>query len=177
MKYLFKIFLLLVYTSIQAQEKNNDQAISRAYNPTELNTRQESYELKLSSGLTKTLKYDGTFESLNPSVISQISEINMENKQFIHLVEDNYSNYYLFNLSILEDNFEKIYFYKGIVKYNLFIQIEHGLPSNLSWIIADKKENVNSVMARLKDLLIQTKTVSKSMNDAAKQIWITNNIN
>ncbi|RTL12559.1 MAG: hypothetical protein EKK56_06510, partial [Flavobacteriaceae bacterium] len=64
MKQIFKILFLLLYISIQAQEKNGKQTDSKAYIVTDSNSTLSSSDLKLSSGLNQPIKYDGNFESL-----------------------------------------------------------------------------------------------------------------
>ena len=177
MKQIFKILFLLLYISIQAQEKNGKQTDSKSYIVTDSNSTLSSSDLKLSSGLNQPIKYDGNFESLNPSVISQISEIKFENRNLIHLLTDKNNNFYLFNLSVLEDSFERIYFFKGIVKLNFFIQIDHGLPSNVAWIISENKNENKITYSQIEKLITETKAVSIKMSKSEKENWLSNKSN
>ena len=164
MKLIFKFFFLLFFVAINAQENSN-------------NTKMDSNSLNMKSGLTSPIIYDGIFESLNPSVISSISEIKFENRNLLHLLSDKNNHYNLFNLSILEDSFEKIYFIKGIVKLNFFIQTEHGLHSNLAWIISDNKNDNTTTCSQIEILITETKSVSNNMSKSEKENWLLNKLN
>lgn len=162
MKLIFKFFFLLFFVAINAQENS-------------YNTKMDSNSLNMNSGLTSPIIYDGVFESLNPSVISQISEIKFENRNLIHLLRDKNNDFYLFNLSVLEDSFERIYFFKGIVKLNFFIQIDHGLPSNVAWIISENKNENKITHSQIEKLVTETKAISMKMNKSEKENWLSNN--
>lgn len=164
MKLIFKFFFLLFFVAINAQENS-------------YNTKMDSNSLNMNSGLTSPIIYDGVFESLNPSVISQISEIKFENRNLIHLLRDKNNDFYLFNLSVLEDSFERIYFFKGIVKLNFFIQIDHGLPSNVAWIISENKNENKITYSQIEKLITETKAVSIKMSKSEKENWLSNKSN
>lgn len=164
MKQIFNFFFFLFFVAINAQENSN-------------NTKMDSNSLNMNSGLTSPIIYDGVFESLNPSVISSISEIKFENRNLIHLLTDNYNHFYLFNLPILEDSFERVYFYKGIVKLNFFIQIDHGLPSNVAWIISENKNENKITHSQIEKLVTETKSVSYNMSKSEKENWLSNKFN
>jgi hypothetical protein len=162
MKQIFKIFFLLFFVAINAQESKNVAKIN-------------TNSLNMKSGLTSPISYDGIFQSLDSSVISQISEIDFQKRSLIHLLTDSNNHYYLFNMSVLKDNFEKNYFLKNIAKLNFFIQIDHGLPTSLAWIILDNKNENKAISNQLEKLVIDTKRISNSMSKSEKENWLSNN--
>ena len=161
MKQIFNFFFLLFFVATYAQE-NNIKTIP---------------EVNLNSAVIEPIKYDGAFDSLDSSIISQVTKIDFSKKNVIHLLTDNYNHFYLFNLSILEDRFERIYFYKGIVKLNFFIQIDHGLPSNVAWIISENKNENKIIQSQIEKLVTDTKAISMKMSKSEKENWLSNKLN
>ena len=161
MKHILQIIMLLACFGIQAQKVNTDK-------------EPENKHLKILS-LSETVIINGNFKSLDRAVLIEISKLNIQTDKPYYLVKDNVSDYFLINLSNLKTEFERAFFYKNINKLNLFIQTEHGLPSNLAWIISESKDNSKTMILKLEEVIRDTKRTSSKMSLKDKTIWLTNN--
>lgn len=132
-----------------------------------------SKNLNMTLSAKSTLRVDGKFESLNTQVLKQIEGIKLSNSDVLLLATDVAKNYYLVDTSILTSEFEQIYFYKTIIKKNLSIQIEHGLPAKTAWIISDNTSAVTA--STITSLLSDAKRVSSKMSATEKTDWLSNN--
>jgi hypothetical protein len=119
------------------------------------------------------IQYNGRFESLNPEILKQVAAITLSKGAAHLLVTDVSHQYFLVDTSILTSDFEKIYFYKNIIKNNLSIQIEHGLPAKTAWIISENSSIATSV--EIASLLQDVKSTSSKMGAKEKKDWLLNN--
>ncbi len=67
--------------------------------------------------------YNGQFQSLSQDNKVLISSFQFEGKFAAHLVTDDQSNFFLLDLSLLNGEFEKVYFIKEVYKNQLLIYL------------------------------------------------------
>ena len=100
-----------------------------------------------------------------------------EGKFAAHLVTDDHSNFFLLDLSLLNGEFEKVYFIKEVYKNQLFIQHGHGMPADKGWVITDTKTVPENVIKMLTNLLASVKLVSSGMSESEKKSWLISQTN
>ena len=161
MKQILQIMLLLFCITMHAQDDGGKMQTANSSN--------------LTLGINEIKTINGRFESLNSNVIHQISSMKLQKNKALLLVKDNMYNYFLVNTSGLISEFEKIYFYKSVAKNNLSIQVEHGLPADVAWIITDLKKSSTVDGPTIEQLLNESTVVSSKMSVKEKSVWLSTN--